>query len=118
MTFREYVEASNKLRKNLQALEPGSGCSSICSAHLPETSEHMVANQIALVQRQQEEFNEHMGDVDGNKDKVEERVDKGKGRKEENINMEEIVNVAAAIVDNGGKQKGKQELTKSVQWAN
>ncbi|KAK5828143.1 hypothetical protein F5H01DRAFT_108207 [Linnemannia elongata] len=82
MTFREYVVASNKLRKNLQAWGPGSDCSSICSAHLSETSEHMVANQIAPVQRQQEEVYEHMGDVDGSKDAGEERVDKGKGRKE------------------------------------
>ncbi|KAF9283843.1 hypothetical protein BGZ88_010274 [Linnemannia elongata] len=82
MTFREYVVASNKLRKNLQASGPGSDCSSICSAHISETSEHMVANQIAPVQRQQEEVYEHMGDVDGSKDEGKERVDKGKGRKE------------------------------------
>ncbi|KAG0304733.1 hypothetical protein BGZ97_001359 [Linnemannia gamsii] len=64
MTFREHVEASNKVRKNLQALGPSSGCSSICSAHLPETSEHMVTSKVALFQRQQEEVYDHMDDID------------------------------------------------------
>jgi hypothetical protein len=98
MTFREHVEASNKVRKNLQALGSSSGCSSICSAHLPETSEHMVTSKVALFQRQQEEVYDHMDDIDES-NKGGELVDKGKGRKEDDIELEETVSVVATIIN-------------------